>query len=78
MKLVADDQSRIASTVLFKPGAVYDAKKSAEGRIVLIEVVPTEAPAVKPRRVNGRLHGADILLNPKTVAAAIRADRDSR
>jgi hypothetical protein len=78
MKLVADDRSRIASTVLFKPRAVYDAEKGADGRIVLIELVPAEVPTVKPRRINGRLRGADIPLRPETVAAAVRSDRDSR
>jgi hypothetical protein len=76
--LVADDRSRIASTVLFKPRAVYDAERGADGRIVLVELVAAEVPTVKPRRINGRLRGANILLSPKTVATAVRADRDSR
>jgi len=78
MKLVADDRSRIASTVLFKPRAVYDAERGADGRIVLVELVAAEVPTVKPRRINGRLRGANIPLNPKTVAEAVRSDRDSR
>jgi hypothetical protein len=78
MKLVADERSRIASTVLFKPRAVYDAERHPDGTIVLIELVPAEVPTVKPRRLNGRLHGADISLDAKTIAAAVQADRDSR
>ncbi len=78
MKLVADERSRIASTVLFKPRAVYDAEKGADGRIVLVELVPAEVPTVKPRRIRGRWRGAEVDLNRATVAAAVRADRDSR
>jgi hypothetical protein len=78
MKLVADDRSRIASTVLFRPRAVYDAEKGADGRIVLVELVAAEVPTVKPRRINGRLRGANIPLSAGVVAAAVRSDRDSR
>lgn len=78
MKVVADERSRIASTLLFKPRAVYDAEKGADGRIVLIELVPAEVPTVKSRRVNGRLRGANVSLDRGTVATAVRADRDSR
>jgi hypothetical protein len=35
-------------------------------------------PTVKPRRIHGRLRGADVPLSPKIVAAAVRSDRDSR
>jgi hypothetical protein len=78
MKLVADERSRIASTVLFKPRAVYDAEKGADGRIVLVELVPAEVRTVKPRRVKGRLRGANVSLDRQTLAAAVRADRDAR
>jgi hypothetical protein len=78
MKVVADERSRIASTVLFKPRAVYDAKKGADGRIVLVELVPADVPTVKPRRVNGRLRGANVSVDRLTLAAAVRADRDAR
>ena len=76
MKLVADSRGRIACTVLFKPGAVYDAKREANGRIVL-ELIPADVPTVKPRRVKRGLRGANISLNPATTAAAVRADRNS-
>jgi hypothetical protein len=78
VKLVADEQSRIASAVLFKPHAVYHAEKSADGRIILVELVPAEVPTVKARRIKGRWRGADVPLKRETVAAAVRADRDSR
>jgi hypothetical protein len=35
-------------------------------------------PIVKPRRINGRLRGADVKLSRETIAAAVRADRDQR
>lgn len=78
MKLVADDRCRIASTVLFKPGAIYEGKKRADGRIELVELVPLEVPTVKPRRINGRLRGAEVVVKPETVALAIQADRNLR
>jgi hypothetical protein len=78
VKLIADDRSRIASAVLFKPGGVYDAQKSSDGRIVLVELVPAEVPTLKPRRIHGRLRGANVPLNRDTVAAAVRLDRNSR
>ena len=78
MKLVADERSRIASTVLFKAGAAYEAKKGADGRIILVELVPADVPTVQPRRIKGRLRGADVPLQRETVAAVVRADRDSR
>jgi hypothetical protein len=78
MKLVADERGRIASMALFKPRSVYDAERAADGSIVLVELVPAEVPTVKPRRVRGRWRGAQITLKPEIMAAAVRADRDSR
>jgi hypothetical protein len=39
---------------------------------------PAEVPIVRPRRSKGRLMGAKVELDPDEIAAAIRADRDSR
>ena len=75
---MADDQSRIASTVLFKPGAVYDAERSADGRIILVALVPVEIPTVIPRRIKGQLHRAGVVLKGRVAASAIRSERDSR
>src|SRR5438552_5279891 len=33
---------------------------------------------VRPRRIKGRLRGADVKLSQETIAAAVRADRDER
>lgn len=78
MKMVADHRCRIASTVLFKPGAVYEGSKRPDGRIELVELAPIEVPTVQPRRINGRLRGAKVIVESEAVALAIRADRDSR
>ena len=37
-----------------------------------------QVPIVRPRRIKGRLRGADVKLSPETIAAAVRADRDDR
>ncbi|MSU58936.1 MAG: hypothetical protein EXS35_12350 [Pedosphaera sp.] len=42
------------------------------------ETVVAEAPTVKPRRENGRLRGAKLVLRRENVAAAVRAERDAR
>jgi len=47
-----------------------------DGSIRVVELV--QIPVVKPRRVDGRLRGADICLSRETVAAAVRAERDAR
>src|SRR5437879_5068176 len=78
MKLVSDDRCRIQSRDLFKPDTPYDAERNADGQVVLKELVPAQARTVRPRRVNVRLRGADVVLRPETIAAAVRADRDSR
>ena len=78
MKLVADSNGRLACKELFRPGKAFSAERQPDGSIRLIELVEKEVPIVKPRRINGRLRGADIRLSRETVAAAVRADRDSR
>ena len=76
MKLTADERGRISSPELFRPKATFDVTVQADGSIRLKEELPI--PAVKPRRVNGRLRGAQLSLSKETIAAAIRAERDSR
>ena len=41
-------------------------------------VKPAEVPLVKMRMVKGRPMGAEVKVDPSVIAAAIRADRDSR
>lgn len=76
MKLTADEQGRLTSAELFRPKATFDATVQPDGSIRLVE--SAQAPVVKPRRINGRLRGADVRLSRETVAAAVRAERDSR
>ena len=47
-----------------------------DGSVRLVEL--TQVPIVKPRRVDGRLRGAEVCLSRETVAAAVRAERDAR
>lgn len=76
MKLTADEQGRLASAELFRPKVTFEATVQPDGSIRLVELAPV--PVVRPRRLNGRLRGADVRMNRDTVAAAVRADRDSR
>jgi hypothetical protein len=76
MKLTSDESSRLTSPELFPPKTTFDVSVGADGAIHLVQ--SREAPLVKPRRVNGRLRGARIELNREIVAAAARAERDSR
>jgi hypothetical protein len=78
MKLTADEQGRLASPELFRPKATFDATVQSDGSIRLVELTEEQVPVVKPRRVNGRVRGAEIALNRDTVAAAVRAERDAR
>jgi hypothetical protein len=76
MKLTADEEGRLGSSDLFRPKATFEATVQPDGSIRLVELA--QIPVVKPRRLNGRLRGADVVLNRETVAAAVRADRDAR
>ncbi len=76
MKLTADDRGRLAGSDLFRPKATFDATVQSDGSIRLVEV--GTAPLVKPRRINGRLRGANVQMNRQKVAAAVRAGRDAR
>ncbi len=78
MKLTVDERGRLASPQLFRPKATFDATVQPDGSIRLVELAETSVPIVKPRRVNGRLRGADVQLSREKVAAAIRAERDAR
>jgi hypothetical protein len=76
MKLTADSQGRLASAKLFRPNADFEATVQPDGSVRLVEL--TQVPIVKPRRVEGRLHGADVRLNREKIASAVRAVRDAR
>jgi hypothetical protein len=76
MRLTADSEGRIGNAELFRPKADFEATVQPDGSIRVIEL--TEVPVVEPRRVGGRLRGADVRLSRETVAAAVRAERDAR
>ena len=76
MKLTADSQGKLGNATLFRPAADFEATVQPDGSIRLVEL--TQVPIVKPRRVGGRLCGAEIRLTRKTIAAAVRAERDAR
>ena len=76
MKLTADIQGRLGSAELFRPKADFEATVQPDGSVRLVEL--TQVPIVKPRRVDGRLRGADVRLSRETVATAMRAERDAR
>jgi hypothetical protein len=69
MKLTADSQGRLGNGELFRPKADFEATVQPDGSIRLVEL--TVVPVVKPRRVGGRLRGADVRLPRETVAAAV-------
>lgn len=78
MKLTADEQGRLANAELFRPKATFEASVQTDGSIRIVELAQTEVPIVRPRRIDGRLRGADVQLSRQTLAAAVRAERDVR
>lgn len=79
MKLIADEKGRLACRELFGVRKVFSAERQSDGSIRLVELVEKQVPVVKPVRVKGRLRPPPGF-NPSrdTIAAAIRADRDTR
>ena len=78
MKLVSDDRGRLTAAGLFRPNTAFEATPQADGSIRIVELVERKVPVVRSRRLNGRLRGADIKIPREVIAAAVRADRDSR
>lgn len=78
MKLTTDESCRLASRELFKPKTDYEVEKLGAGSIILTEVSAREVPTLRPRVINGRLRGAQVVLRRELVAEAVRADRDAR
>jgi hypothetical protein len=70
MKLTADSQGRPGSAELFPPKADFEATAEPDDSVRRVEL--TQVPVVKPRRVDGRLRGAEVRLSRETVAAAVR------
>jgi hypothetical protein len=78
MKLVADDNGRLACKSLFTPRKAFSAERQADGSIRLVELVEKEVPLVRARKVNGRWIGAEVQLDRARVISAIKADREAR
>ncbi len=79
MKLIADSNGRVACKELFRPGTPFLAERQPDGSIRLIELVEKQVPVVRPVRVKGRLRPPPgFKPSREAIAAAIRAERDSR
>ena len=78
MKLVADSNGRLACKDLFTPGKPFSAERMGGGSIRLMELVENEVPSIQPVRTKDGFLMLPVKLDRRTVAAAIRADRDSR
>ena len=78
MKLVADENGRLACKSLFTPRKAFSAERQADGSIRLVELVEKKVPVVRARKINGRWVGAKVHLDRPEVVRAIRADREAR
>lgn len=78
MKLVADERGRLTSAELFRPGTAFNAERLPDGSIRIVELVEKSVPTVTPVRTREGFVMLPQKLDRKAVAAAIRADRDSR
>ena len=77
VKLRTDNRARLYGRDILKPNTDYQADLEGN-RIVLVEMVRAEPKVIRARKVNGRWRGANIKLDRKALAAAIRAERDER
>ena len=78
MKLVADNNGRLACKSLFTPKKAFSAERQPDGSIRIIELMEKEVPVVRARKVNGRWMGAAVQLDRAKVISAIRADREAQ
>jgi hypothetical protein len=62
----------------FAPGDVLEREIPEPGTVLFRLLKPAEAPLMKARKWRGKVMGAKRRLDPAKIAAAIRADRDSR
>ena len=77
MKLVADENGRLACKELFTPRKPFSAERQPDGSIRVIELVEKEVPVVRPVRKEGFLM-LPKKLDRSSITAAIRTDRDAR
>ena len=78
MKLVADENGRLACKGLFSPKKAFSAERQPDGSIRLVELVEKEVPVVRPVRTKEGFILLPGKLDRQAVTAAIRADRDGR
>ncbi len=78
MKLIADENGRLACKSLFTPKKAFSVERKPDGSIRLMELVEKEVPIVKPIRTKEGFLMLPVKLERKAVAAAIRADRDAQ
>jgi hypothetical protein len=78
MKLVADENGRLACKELFTPRKPFSAERQPDGSIRVIGLVEKETPVVRPVRTKEGFVLLPRKLDRRSVAAAIRADRDAR
>jgi hypothetical protein len=76
MKLVADEKGSLTSMELFCPGKAFNVEKQPDGGIRIVEA--DEVPIVTPVRTEEGFLMLPVSLDRKTVAAAIRADRNAQ
>lgn len=78
MTVKTDDKKRIVLPTA-KPGDVFKVELSPGGSILLTKLAPAQSKLVRARKVNGIVMGsAEVELDPESIVASIRADRESR
>lgn len=78
MKLVADENGRLACKGFFTPRKAFSAERQPDGSIRLVELVEKEVPTVLPVRTKEGFVMLPRKLDRQTITAVIRADRDAR
>jgi hypothetical protein len=78
MKLVADENGRLACKGLFSPRKAFSAERQPDGSIRLVELVEKEVPVACSVRTKQGFLMLPGKLERQAIAAAIRADRDAR
>jgi hypothetical protein len=78
MKLIADENGRLACKELFTPRKPFSAERQADGSIRIVELVEKEVPLVRPVRTKEGFLMLPRKLSRKSIAAAVRAERDAR
>jgi hypothetical protein len=78
MKLVADSNGRLACKELFTPGKPFSADRMPDGSIRLVELEEKAVPVVEPVLNPEGYLMLPCTLDRKSIAQAIRADRDAR